>query len=170
MPRIHVCSQSRVDEIVRESGARTLVTLIDRRTPVLRPAAIASDNHLFVGISDIVEPIDGHVLPHRAHVDEFLAFVRRWDRREPLVIHCYAGVSRSTAAAFIAACALAPWRPEDYFAARIRRDSPTATPNRRLVTLADAALGRNGRMIAAIDAIGRGVDCFEGVPFVLELT
>ena len=42
--------------------------------------------------------------------------------------------------------------------------------NRLLVAVADALLGRDGRMIAAIEAIGRGEDCFEGVPFALELT
>jgi predicted protein tyrosine phosphatase len=169
MPRIHVCSLLRIEEIVRESGARSLVSLIESGFPIARPTAIAADNHLFVGISDIVEPIDGHVLAHATHVEEFLAFMQRWDRRAPVVIHCYAGVSRSTAAAFVAACALAPERSEQDFATRIRRASPTATPNQRLVALADEALHRNGRMVAAVDAIGRGVDCHEGVPFALDL-
>jgi predicted protein tyrosine phosphatase len=169
VPRIHVCSLQRVEEIVRETGARTLVTLIEASLPVARPAAIAPDRHLFVRVSDIVEQTDGYVLPHAAHVDQFLSFVRRWDRLEPIVMHCYAGVSRSTAAAFIAACALRPERPEQYFARRLRQASPTATPNARLVALADHVLGRNGRMIAAVAAIGRGTECFEGVPFALDL-
>jgi predicted protein tyrosine phosphatase len=169
MPRIHVCSLQRVEETVRETGARTLVTLIDRDTPVARPTTIAAEDHLYVGISDIVEHIDGHVQPHATHVDTLLSFVRRWDRRAPILIHCYAGVSRSTAAAFIAACALAPERPEQLFASRIREASPTATPNARLVALADATLGRDGRMVAAVQEIGRGIDCFEGVPFALDL-
>jgi predicted protein tyrosine phosphatase len=155
---------------VRETGARTLVTLIEAGLPVARPAAIAPDRHLFVGVSDIIEQTDGYVLAHPAHIDEFLSFVRRWDRREPIVMHCYAGVSRSTAAAFIAACALRPERPEQVFARRLRHASPTATPNARLVALADQLLGRDGRMVAAIAAIGRGAECFEGVPFALDLT
>ncbi len=98
-----------------------------------------------------------------------LAFVRAWDRAEPMVIHCFAGVSRSTAAAFIAACALKPERDEFAIARAIREASPTATPNARLVALADEALGRKGRMNDAIVRIGRGEECFEGTPFVLEL-
>ena len=39
----------------------------------------------------------------------------------------------------------------------LRRASPTATPNIRIVSLADRLLGRDGRMIAAIETIGRGV-------------
>ncbi|HWE06328.1 MAG TPA: hypothetical protein VG274_06440 [Rhizomicrobium sp.] len=170
MPRIHVCSLQRLDETVRRTGARSIVTLIDHGFAVSRPTEIAASDHLCVGISDIVEPVDGYVLPSETHVEQFLGFVRRWDRRDPMVIHCYAGVSRSTAAAFIAACALAPEYPEQVFATRIRCASPTATPNARLVALADVTLDRKGRMIAAIDAIGRGVDCYEGVPFALDLT
>jgi predicted protein tyrosine phosphatase len=78
-------------------------------------------------------------------------------------------VSRSTAAAFITACALRPHRDEAEIAQAVRTKSPTATPNSRLVTIADAMLGRNGRMVAAIEKIGRGRNCFEGAPFALEL-
>ena len=86
-----------------------------------------------------------------------------------MVIHCFAGVSRSTAAAYIAACALSPKRDEFAVARSLRAASPTATPNARLVALADSALQRGGRMNGAIAAIGRGEECFEGTPFTLEL-
>jgi predicted protein tyrosine phosphatase len=173
MPRFHVCSLSRLPEIVAQNGARHLVTIINQGTPVIRPAAIAEDRHLYIGVSDIVAAQDGHILPAEAHVGALLDFVTDWDkshaRDTPLVIHCWAGVSRSTASAFIGACALNPRRDEYEIAAAIRRDSPTATPNARLVAVADAMLGRGGRMNAAIASIGRGADCFEGVPFALAL-
>jgi predicted protein tyrosine phosphatase len=51
----------------------------------------------------------------------------------------------------------------------LRAASPTATPNIRIVSLADRLLGRDGRMIAAIEAIGRGVTATEAEPFRLEL-
>jgi predicted protein tyrosine phosphatase len=38
-----------------------------------------------------------------------------------------------------------------------------------VVSLADAALGRGGRMSAAIAEIGRGADTFEGALFELPL-
>jgi predicted protein tyrosine phosphatase len=86
------------------------------------------------------------------------------------VIHCWAGVSRSTAAAFITACALAPERPEAEIADALRAASPMATPNARLVAVADEMLGREGRMIAAVGRIGRGADVtFENEPFELRL-
>ena len=85
-----------------------------------------------------------------------LDFVRGWDRKAPLVVHCYMGISRSTASAFASVCALNPHRDETSIAQALRRASPTATPNIRIVSLADKLLGRKGRMIAAIENIGRG--------------
>ena len=85
------------------------------------------------------------------------------------MIHCWAGISRSTAGGYIAACALMPHLDEAFLARELRQRSPSATPNGRLVALADGILGREGRMIAAIKAIGRGRDAFEGAPFVLPL-
>ena len=169
MPRLLVCPLSRIDEFVETHGARSLVTLINVGTPVERPAAIEAHRHLFIGMSDIATPLQGHVAPDAAHVETLLAFVRAWDRKAPMLIHCWAGVSRSTAAAFVAACALAPDRDEAEIAQEIRAASPTATPNARFVAIADAHLRRNGRMSDAVRAIGRGVDCFEGVPFALAI-
>src|SRR6202045_129831 len=165
MLRIHVCPLSKLGETVRATGAQRLGTLIDKGTPVRRPSGIAAEAHLVVVLSDIVVELEGHTLPAKSHVEKLLAFVRRWDQEAPLLIHCWAGVSRSTAAAFIAACDLRPHPDEAEIAQAVRTNSPTATPNARLVAIADAMLGRNGRMAAAIEKIGRGRTCFEGVPF-----
>ena len=113
--------------------------------------------------------MDGHVTPGDGHVAAILAFAEAWDRKEPLLIHCYAGISRSTAAAYIAACALAPERDEAEIARALRIASPSATPNALFVSIADRLLGRDGRMVAAIAEIGRGADAFEGEPFSLNL-
>lgn len=169
MSSIHVCSLAKVPETVRSTGAKRLVTLINQDTPFKRPKQIARDRHLFVGISDITGPADGHILPAPNHVEALLTFVSLWDLKHPIVIHCFAGVSRSTAAAFITACALNPKLSELEIAQAIRRYSPTATPNSRLVALADEKLGREGRMIAAIASIGKGQECYEGIPFSLRL-
>ncbi|MFE1602226.1 tyrosine phosphatase family protein [Methylobacterium sp. ID0610] len=169
MPRLTVCPLSRLPETVASCGARHLVTLVTAGMPVTRPAAIAPDDHLLLGISDITAPLAGHVLPERAHAERLIAFVRAWNRARPLVLHCYAGVSRSPAAAYIAACALLPERDEAELARTLRAASPSATPNARLVAMADAVLGRDGRMVAAIAAIGRGADAYEGETFSLAL-
>ena len=170
MAEIHVCSLARLDETARATGAGWLMTLLSPGGVVaVRPSGIAPHRHLTLAVSDIVAPRDGHTHPAEVHVADMLAFFGAWDRATPMLVHCYAGVSRSTAAAFIGTCALAPGRSEHAVAAGLREASPTATPNARLVALADAALGRSGRMIEAVEAIGRGADCFEGLPFRLRL-
>lgn len=166
---IHVCSLARLHETVADSGARHVISLLDDSFYVERPRGVAPENHLRLRVHDISVPLDGHVLPGEEHVTNLLDFVRGWDRRTPLVVHCFAGISRSTASAFASACALAPHRDEAIIARALRRASPTATPNIRIVSLADRLLGRDGRMIAAIETIGRGTMAAEGVPFRLEL-
>jgi predicted protein tyrosine phosphatase len=169
MPAIHVTPLSRLHETVEAADASHVVTLINVTTPVQRPASIPADRHLFIGVSDIVTAMDGHVLPGQDHVERLLGFVRHWDRQKPMVIHCWAGISRSTAAAFISLCALRPDRDEAELARELRARAPSATPNAKLVTVADVLLGREGRMTDAIAAIGRGADAFEGTPFHLRI-
>ena len=166
---IHVCSLSRLHQTVETSGARHVVTLLKDVDLVQRPGAIAPDNHLVLGMDDITEPRDGYIAPGDDHVTKLLTFVRRWDRAKPLIVHCYAGISRSTAGAFVTACALNPKRNELAIAKALRQASATATPNLRIVTLADRLLGRDGRMIAAIETIGYGDMAVEAAPFRLEL-
>ncbi len=169
MPRVHVCSLARIETEVARTGARSLVTLLSPGTPIARPELIAEARHLNIAMSDILDHLPGQVRPEMHHLDALHAFIDRWDRREPMLIHCYAGVSRSTASAFIAVCRVSPHRDEHEVAQALRAASPTATPNLRFVALADEKLGRKGRMVAAIEAIGRGRECMEGEPFALEL-
>jgi predicted protein tyrosine phosphatase len=169
MPTLHVCPLSCLHDTVAATKASHVVTLINVGSKVERPASIAAERHLFIGVSDILEPLEGHILPEAQHMEQLLAFVRAWGRESPLVFHCWAGISRSTAAAYISACALVPERDEHAIARALREASPSATPNARLVALADDILGRGGRMVDAIRAIGRGQDAMEGTPFMLQL-
>jgi len=166
---IHVCSLSRLQETVDETGARHVVSLLGDEARVECPGGVAPENHLWLRLHDIAAPLDGYIVPEERHVADLIGFVRGWDRRAPLVVHCFAGISRSTASAFAAVCALSPHRDEDDIAQALRRASPTATPNIRIVTLADRLLGRDGRMVAAIESIGRGVLAAEATPFRLDL-
>ncbi|KQZ81915.1 protein tyrosine phosphatase [Mesorhizobium sp. Root157] len=166
---IHVCPLSQLEETVVRVGPQRLVSLLAVGTTMTRPASIVSENHLYLAMNDIAEAQTGMTLPGESHVRSLLEFAYGWDRARPLVVHCYAGISRSTAAAFIIAAALRPERDERELAATLRWLSPSATPNPRLVAVADALLGRQGRMIAAIKGIGRGADAFEGIPFELPL-
>jgi len=75
----------------------------------------------------------------------------------PLLIHCRAGIGRSTATAFIAACLFNPHTWEAGIADALQRASLLARLNERLIKLADAAVSRNGWMSQAIAESGRGL-------------
>lgn len=167
---IYVSSMSRVNEVVRNTGALHLVSLLNEATPFERPETISPTNHLFLSMNDIAVEQVGMTAPGVEHVEALLNFVHIWDRAQPLVINCFAGISRSTAAAYIAAAALMPEKNEEDLAFMLRNLSPSATPNPMLVRHADALLKRNGRMISAIESIGRGADAFEGTPFALNVS
>lgn len=169
MPHIVVSSLAHLPETVASHNASHIVTLINADTHVERPASVAADDHLFLGFNDIVAPLDGMTPPSESHVETLLEFAGNWDRAAPMVIHCFAGISRSTAAAYICALALNPELDERAHAQELRRRAPTATPNSLLIRYADQILRRDGRMIRAIEEIGRGEDAFGGTPFVLPL-
>ena len=98
-----------------------------------------------------------------------LDFGRGHSGQRPMLIHCWAGISRSSAAAFAMVCDRNPGFERDV-ATELRRRAPAVTPNRLMVALADDLLQRDGRMIAAIEAIGRGAEAAEGEPYQLPLT
>jgi predicted protein tyrosine phosphatase len=131
------------------------------------PGGMSADRHLRLGIWDVSQPEPGMTPAGPDDVDRILAFGRDWNGSEPLLVHCWAGISRSTATAFMLACARNPLAGELDIARRLRQAAPHAYPNRRLVQLADQALGRQGRMIAAIEAIGDNDFSTMGRPFEL---
>ena len=166
---IYVCPLSLVDWAIDSLGASHLITLINHDTMIETPAEIAPDNHLRLAMNDIVDPMPGMVLPNEDHVADLLEFTDDWKCDAPMLIHCWAGISRSTAAAFVALCHLNPDVDESIIARQLRAASPTAYPNRRIISLADHALSRSGRMIEAVDSMGRGEMTIEAEMFRLPV-
>lgn len=164
---VHVCPLSRVRNMLNETGARHLVTLINHETMLETPAGVEPANHLKLALNDIIAPQEGLVHPSRTHVEELIRFTTGWNMHGPLIVHCWAGISRSTAAAFITLCTLNPDAPERLIAQHIRTASATASPNRLLVQLADDVLGRRGRMLRAIEEMGPAEPASEANPFFL---
>jgi predicted protein tyrosine phosphatase len=165
-----VCPLSQVETARALHRPSHLVSLLSPASPEEAwPRPSVDDAHLRLAFHDIAEPREGLIAPDAALVARLLDFAAGWDPARPMLVHCWAGVSRSTAAGFIIACQHAPGRSERDIAQALRAAAPYATPNGLLVSLADAALGRAGRMSAAIAEIGRGADAFEGALFELPL-
>jgi predicted protein tyrosine phosphatase len=164
-----VCSLADMPEVVRRRTPSHLLTLIDPSTPVERPHGLVASRHLRLDFFDIVEPSEGFPAPDMDSIIRLLDFSRGWDASAPMVVHCFAGISRSTASAFAIACDRNPDADELEIARALRAAASHAFPNRRIVALADDLLGRRGRMVDAVEAIGGNNFVPTGKPFDLPV-
>ena len=165
---ILVCPLSKVSEMIALHRPGRVISLLDPEWtfPELGPQYL--DRHLRLGFHDVHVPAANHVLPSAEQIGDLLRFLTAWDRTDPLLIHCRAGIGRSPAAAFIAACFGNPHTHEHEIAQALRRASPLARPNETLIRLADSQMGRCGRMSEAIATTGWDlpwIDVEEGEPF-----
>lgn len=165
--RLAVCPIAELDATVARLEPAAVITLLGPDQAL--PAIPADAPRLVLRFNDVAAPAPKMVAPTREMIERLLAFAAAVPPDEVLLIHCWMGISRSPAAAFILACAAAPAASEAEVALGLRRAAPSATPNPWLVRLADEALGRTGRMSAAIAEIGRGLDAARGEAFELDV-
>lgn len=132
--------------------------------------AARAGQRLRLRFNDIVEPRDDLRLPSVAAIQALLDFASDWPNRAAAVAFCFAGISRSPAAAFILACARSAPGVEFDLARDLRAAAPSATPNALMIALADQLLRRDGRMSAAIAALGRGAQATYGEIFRVDFT
>ena len=164
--RLIVSPLPQVERLLAEHRPSHLVTLASPGAEV----AFDAEYRLDLRFNDIAAPREGLVAPSLEHVEALLAFADGWSGARPLLIHCWAGVSRSTAAAYEIVCASAAPGREAEWAERLRSLAPTATPNPLIVALADRLLNRDGAMTRAVAAIGRGAETAWGQAFELDLS
>jgi predicted protein tyrosine phosphatase len=163
-----VCPLRHVEAQIAARAPSHLITLLDPASLIDTPAGVEPRRHLRLGVNDVVEAGEGRIAPDEALVERIVAFGRDWDARRPMLIHCWAGISRSTATAFLLACERNPDTPEATIARAMRAASIHASPNRRIVALADDLLGRGGRMVDAVEAMGPVALVEENRPFELR--
>lgn len=88
-------------------------------------------------------------LPCLNHARAILDFGRQIPAKSRVLVHCHAGVSRSTAAAYLLLCMNKPGAEiQAYHLLRVLR--PQARPNRLIVKFGDKLLGAEGRMLACL--------------------
>ena len=123
---------------------------------------VAEGLHLRLAFHDIAEPREGFTPPDAALVARLLDFAAGWDATRPMLVHCWAGVSRSMAATYAILCDRLGPGSEIRAAQAIRSRAPHAYPNSLMVQYADDLLERRGHMVAAIKNIGAGMMVAEG--------
>lgn len=165
---ILVCPLSKLAETLGREKPSRVISILDPGSDFPDLGVSYVGRHLSLEFHDINIPTLDRVMPAATHVDRLLRFLKRWDPREPLLVHCRAGIGRSTAVAFIAACYNNPKTDEKQIAADLTQASPTARPNKTLIRIADNAMTRKGRMLAAMENALRNVtwvDAAEAEPF-----
>jgi predicted protein tyrosine phosphatase len=165
---ILVSPLSHLSALVRRRRPARVISVLDPGAAFPELGPPYAGRHLRLAFHDAHTPAPGVTVPSADDIARLLAFLAAGDARELLLVHCRAGIGRSTATAFVAACARHPHVPEHAIAAELRRVAPHARPNETVVALADAVLARGGRMAAAIAETGRGlpwIDLPEGQPF-----
>lgn len=168
--KIVVCPLSQVSRMVALHVPERVVSLLDPDFAFPDLGSAYRSRHLRLHLHDVHDSVSGQVMPAATHIDQLLLFLTMWQHSAPLLIHCRAGIGRSTAAAFVAACLHHPHVSEREIALNLRRISPLARPNELLVKLADSAMSRSGRMAEAIAETGRNLvwhHVDENVPFEL---
>jgi predicted protein tyrosine phosphatase len=166
-PMIHATPLNRLRHVATDLGEFDLLSMLSPGHDEVDRRDLDCRRHLHLWFHDINEVRPGLVAPDADIVRAIIDFGRHAEAL-PLLVGCWAGISRSSAAVYIMVCDRNPGH-EGPIAQELRRRTALATPNRLMVSIADDLLGRNGRMSAAIDQIGRGADAFEGAPYCMPL-
>ncbi|MDE0943161.1 MAG: tyrosine protein phosphatase [Alphaproteobacteria bacterium] len=152
---IYISSWRTMQDRAVELGVTHILSLLGIEGAPDTPLGIDPARHLHIEVDDYPASFAGDIVPTMEHVTELLDFATAWDRQGPMLVHCYAGVSRSTAAALIILCQYNPGR-EMEAALALRWAAPHAKPNLRMIAIADQLLKCDGNLIDAVEAMGPG--------------
>ena len=163
---IYVCSLAELPVLMVELRPTHIVSMLGDEPFPATPNGVGTDRHLKLRFHDITDPIPGYLAPQAVHLEALITFGTAWNKAGPLIIHCYAGVSRSTAAALTILCLYNQGREEEAVQV-LRERAPHAQPNQRMIAIADRLLECNGRLVDAVNTIGLA-ECF-GLGGLVEL-
>ncbi len=137
--QLHICAKTQISEIAKRVGATHLVSLVDAGDQIIPPSRIGKERHLSLIMDDVEDYRHPHA-PQRHHLEELVAWLDP-QHCECLLIHCVAGVSRSTAIAFGLLCQTMSVTSAAEELVRIR---PQASPNALISWLWDRHLAMDG--------------------------
>ena len=154
MNRIYVCPIHKRNIFPNPPGTQHLLFLGSKDNH--HDTIMKFNDCLILFFNDITESINGLTIPKQEHIQAIIEFFGEWDEKFPMVICCQMGISRSTAAAIIGCATIRPNMDPLTITQILRERSPSATPNKKMIELADTILKRNGRLIDAVECIRQG--------------
>ncbi len=148
--RITICGLDELGSLC-EAGVSHVLSILDPAAPA-PPAFGAFGGHerLELRFDDVIEERPDYLAPTGAQVEEVLAFGRTLDGaagERHLLVHCHAGISRSTAATTLILAQARPDRAAAEILDEILAIREKAWPNLRMIEFGDAALGRGGTLV-----------------------
>ncbi len=151
--KIWISSLRDVYDAHAKSRASKVVSLLSPGSEFPAFEGYEDDRHHRIEVHDILQDAGERAAPGEGHVEDIIGHLKSWRPEDPLLVHCWAGMSRSTATALIAACLHNPDTDEARIGDALAAASRTAFPNTRIVAIADEILGRKGRMARAAEKI-----------------
>ena len=155
---IVVCSLKDLETVCESIKPSHLISVIDPGYAPKTPKNVGK--HLKLGFDDILEiNPSNHMFrlnteevpqlpPNNDHVNSIAEFTNTWDEENPIVIHCWCGVSRSMATATYLMCKKNNTNI-DRNIKYIRHIAPHANPNTLLLSLFEKSLHADSQISSA---------------------
>ena len=146
---IHICSLDHVREL-DVSTYDGIITIED--TTIIEPFRVQGDEpkQLILRFDDINEPIDDYVVPQLSHIKRALDFADKIEDGS-LLVHCNAGISRSSAIALAVIAKRLGSGKEEEAVNTLEHINPNCRPNRSIVEMTDELLKRNGSLYKVVE-------------------
>ena len=153
--QIAICSLLEVEEVSASFGATHLLSLLEPGRKIGRPESIAKANHLTLWFQDTWDP-NLLLAPTIEHIERIDGWVDNQPADARLLVHCFAGVSRSPGAAL---GILAKSMPPEKAVEALFKLRPEAVPNALVVRLWDRRLGLEGTLLGSLqETLGFDLD------------
>ncbi len=156
---ITVCG---IEELAGNCSAEAshVLSILDPDCPVPEAfGAFGEHEKLELRFHDVIDDLPGHQAPQPAHVERILAFGRNLLAQPRsathLLVHCHAGISRSTASMALILAQALPAQPAAAIIGMVHQIREKAWPNLRLIEIGDARLRRSGTLVGATTALHR---------------
>lgn len=139
-----VCSKNQVRQRVKAVNATHLITMLDPGDKIWRPSRIPRENHLWLAFKDEEDPTS-RFAPTEEHCKIILEFGANLPSDSVTVVHCFAGMCRSTSSAF--ALFVQKHGLDSIWIGRqwLQEDRPQAMPNMLMAKHFDKLLNANGK-------------------------
>jgi predicted protein tyrosine phosphatase len=119
----------------------------------LMPFPQPEENICRVDFDDVIIPTQRKIEtnaferpPQEEDMRKVIDFFNRLSESSKVLFHCQAGISRSTATAFVALCARYPGIPPKRHIVRVWQQRQGARPNTMVIAAGDSVLGQNGQL------------------------